>query len=1268
MPKRASKAPEEARLFEHEEREQRRRLRRQRALFIPKYVAEAAARTDLSGKAQDNAYAIALRWADLESSGWLAKQKETAIDTQFLDQLFGEGLGYANKTTSPDAWQLEHKIAVPGVGTADGALGDFPAAAPRAIIELKDSLTDLDRDRSNGRTAVQQCWDYLNATPDCPWGIVSNFSTIRLYHRTKGLFTYEEFTLQELRDRTTFNEFYALFERGGLLQSRLKQRPRTDALLETTEHRQKEVGDLLYSSYQHQRLRLIDHLMKEHDRPFDAAIAAAQKLLDRVIFIAFCEDRELMRSNALEDASTNLPAFTRATNPRWQNFLALFHAMDKGTNGAHEREIPAFNGGLFAHDPAVDDLQLDDEWAQQFSGFGTYDFSEEVNVEVLGHLFERSITELEKLRVGGFFALKSAANEPGPVPPTGASPVGAKRTKGKKPEAPPEPSDSTSSKMPKSAQRKRFGIYYTPPAFTGLLVERTVDAVVAERFAAIAKKHAVDPESREEQDPKALHAYWSECLEALKTITVCDPACGSGAFLIRAYDALDAHYKTVIHGLAGTRPPPSPIPMGEGRGEGSAPSASSTPSTAFGGTDLQSVPTPSTGSKPPATLRDLEASIPDLILSHNLFGVDLSREGVEITQLALWIRSARRGKTLADLSKNILRGNSLVSDKSVDPHALDWHRAFPSVFTVPPTAALSGRCSAGAGTDRAEPRSVARGGFTCVIGNPPWERVKVQDREFFSLTDPITAEAVNANDRKKRIAAMPKSHPDLYNSYLTARDNAQKMLDYARGSDRYPLTGKGDINLYMLFAELARSLVAPAGIVGLLVPSGIATDDTTKEYFNDLMDSKRLISLYDFENRDKVFEDVDGRFKFSALVFSGSDRKTDRADFVFFAHSVEDTAASNKQRHIPLTAADMALLNPNTRTCPIFRTRRDADLTRAVYKRVPILIDENRRSGGNPWGIKFLRMFDQTNDAEHFAERKVWEKKKYKLEGNIFVHGKKRALPLYEAKMVQAFDHRAASVMVEDENWVRQGQKEETSLVSHQNPEFAVLPRWWVDEATVGKVIEEQPGNGEWFLGFKDITSPTNERTMIASFIPRSAVTNKFVLALSDIEPRRYSCLLANLNSTVFDYITRQKIGGITLNFFIVNQLPTLPPDTYSDKCPWSKRETLEHWISERVLKLSCTAEDMIPLSQACDFKGSRGDGVHIWKDQERAELRAELDAAYFILYGIERDDVEYILSTFTNTGHLDESERPSKDEKWAPGKPGALILDAYDHLSGLHA
>lgn len=1168
-----------------------RRIRRQRALFIPRLVKDAANRDKFPGPERDNAYAIIVRWADRESSGALANDNETTIDTQFLDQVFGEGLGYKLKTESPSEWQLEHKYTVQGVGIVDGAIGNFPIShAPTAMVELKSSSIDLDRDKSSGRTAVQQCWDYLNATPTCQWGIVSNFSTIRLYHRSKGTLNYEEFTLQELReDRNKFNEFYAIFERGGLLSPSLGQPPRTLALLQSTEKRQKDVGDELYAKYQYNRLELIEHLHKEEGKTLDEAIRIAQKLLDRIIFIAFCEDRELLPAESLSGTREDVRRYSRAKNPAWENFLDLFAAIDKGAKG--KKEVTAFNGGLFADDPAINSLELEEEkWTNAFANFGKFDFSEEVNVEVLGHLFERSITELEKLRVGGLFALQSAIENADEEPTFGKKPRKKSKKRPVKEDAP--------SKMQKSAQRKRFGIYYTPPAFTGLIVERTVDALVAERFEALAKAHKLDPESRTKQDPKKLRAYWGDCLECLKNFTICDPACGSGAFLIRAYDAMDAHYKTVTHGLGGAGMPVDDV-------------------------------------------KAIELTVPDLILANNLFGVDLSKEGVEITQLALWIRSARRGKTLVDLSKHIVHGNSLVSEKAIDLNALDWQKTFPAIL--------------GKG---------GREGFDCVIGNPPWERVKVQDREFFALTDPEAAQAVSAATRKKRLAAMPQTNPELHAAYEVARGNSQRLLDYARGSGEYPLTGKGDINLYMLFAEKAKSIVAPGGLVGLLLPSGIATDDTTKEFFNDLTDRKSLVSLYDFENKLGHFEDVHRAFKFTALVFGGEKHKTDQADFVFFAHDIDDVSEVNKHRHIKLTAGDMKLLNPNTKTCPIFRTRRDADLTRGVYKRVPILLDENREAGGNPWGIKFSTMFHQTNDAEHFHDAAYWDKKGYSPVANRWEKGEKIALPFYEAKMVQAFDHRAASVIIEESNWFRQGQKAETSLVDHQNPEFLALPRWWTDSTEVDKRAGGEPPPA--FVAFKNVTSPTNSRSMIATFIPISAVGNSAPCMLfpSAVPQRSVCCVLANLNALVLDYIARQKIGNVNLNFFIIEQLPMFHPMHYEGKCPWSKKETLVHWISERVLKLSCTANDMIPLADACDFKGSRGDGVHIWKEKERAQIRAELDAAYFHLYGVEREDAEYMLSTFSGTGFIKPDDRDEDGAAWEPGSIGQEVLDAFDGLA----
>jgi hypothetical protein len=359
----------------------------------------------------------------------------------------------------------------------------------------------------------------------------------------------------------------------------------------------------------------------------------------------------------------------------------------------------------------------------------------------------------------------------------------------------------------------------------------------------------------------------------------------------------------------------------------------------------------------------------------------------------------------------------------------------------------------------------------------------------------------------------------------------------------------------------------------------------------------------------------------------------------------------------------MALLNPNTRTCPIFRSRQDADLTKGVYKRIPILIDENRKQGGNPWGIKFLRMLDQSSDSDKFVDARWCKKNGYVLERNVWRRQRKKCVPLYEGKMIQAFDHRASSVLEESANMIRTGQKAETTTVQHGNPEYRVMPRWWVAEQVIVEIMAER--RQSFYLCYKRLSSATNERTVIASFVPDAGVAHPSPILLLDsaTAPRGACCLLANLNAFALDFVARQKLGSTDLDYFVMKQLPMLPPDAYESRCPWSKRETLVHWISERVLKLSCTAEDMIPLAKACEFKGSRGDGVHIWNEQERAALRADLDAAYFRLYEIERADAEYMLSTFTNAGLVSEDERGAQQSLWSPGSTGEMVLEAFDRL-----
>lgn len=1091
---------------------------------------------------------IIRHWAKMESSGSLVRQNESQLESEFIHHVFGEVLGYKRIDAGENEQELWPKQSF-GQNTPDLVIGkarSVRAGTPAVVVELKGPRVHPDRDRSNGRTAVQQLGDYFGYLPKTRWGIICNMVSFRLYDRDHTRTSYEHFTLQDIAsDLATFREFLAVFGRTGLLEGVARQKPAAERLLADTDKRQRTVGDELFERYREQRIQLIRHLHKDLGYELDESINAVQVLLDRIMFIAFCEDRELLPDETLKTAYRNLPPYSKATNPIWENFLDLFRAIDKGNE--HSR-ISGYNGGLFRKS-LIDTIDLSDEWTKFFSQVGTYDFRDEINLDVLGHLFEKSLTELEKLREGDLFGQAFA--------------------------------DGRFAEMPKSAIRKRYGIYYTPPEFTAKIAELTVDSTIADRFAALAKSMKLTPAQADDS-----RDYWRACLKALETLRVVDPACGSGAFLFQAYEVLESRYAEVLGRLS-----------------------------ALGDPNAES---------------EIE-TVPDRILQHNLYGVDLSLEAVEITQLALWIKSARRGKTLSDLSHNIRRGNSLIRDPEIDEHAFDWNREFPEVFKGDSP------------------------GFDCVIGNPPWERMKLQEREYFALSAPPIATASNAAKRRKMIEDLRSSNPDLLRAYIHTLRRTSKQLDYCRSSGLYPLTATGDINTYAVFVELATTLVSASGRVGMLVPSGIATDKTTMKLFATLLDENRLASFFDFENKKPVFPDVHRSFKFAILEFGGANADATAAEFVFFARRVEEI--SDKSRHIRLSAKDIELVNPNTRTCPIFRTNRDAELTKAIYRRVPVLIRRRGRTITNDWGVSFLRMFDQTNDAELFAEADELRKKRYTLDGNRFTKGQSEYLPVYEAKMVQAYDHRAASVMVELSNWMRQGQTEPMSESDHADPNALAVPRYWVKPKEVSERLgEDLPA----CMGFKDISSATNQRTMIASFVPAVGFTNHFVLIRSDRDFRYQSCLLGNLNTYVFDFVTRQKLGSITLNYFIVEQLPTLPPHAYDTPCPWEKGTTLLDWISGRVLKLSCTATDMIPLAKAAEFKG--GDAlrgrVNRWKAAERATLRAELDAAYFHLYGVEREDAEYMLSTFQ--GH----DQPVAGLPGRAKSASEFVLDTYDWLA----
>ncbi len=519
------------------------------------------------------------------------------------------------------------------------------------------------------------------------------------------------------------------------------------------------------------------------------------------------------------------------------------------------------------------------------------------------------------------------------------------------------------------------------------------------------------------------------------------------------------------------------------------------------------------------------------------------------------------------------------------------------------------------------------GGFDAVIGNPPWDRIKLQEVEWFATRAPDLALAPTAAARRQGIQRLRDAAGPLAGAFDDARTRADNLGRLVRVSGDYPLLGGGDINLYSLFVERALRLVKPDGLVGLLTPSGIYADKTAAGFFRSVSTSGRLGGLFDFENKKIFFKDIHASFKFCALIVGGAARRFDETRCAFFLH---DTAElDDADRCFPLSPSDFARVNPNTGTAPVFRTRRDADLTRRIYERHPVLVDRSDGSERKAWPVKYVRMFDMTNDSHRFRTAAQLDAEGfYPVQGNRWKRGEDLYLPLYQGRMIWHFDHRANSVRVNPESTHNPYLSEAVSEAQHADPGFLPQTQYWVPASDVAPVISQARG---WVLGFRDITNPTNERTMVASIGPWVGYGNTVPLLLGG-DGLAGACLVANLNAMCVDFVARQKAQGTHLNWYVVEQLPIIAPADYDRPFGATTARAL---VRDHVLRLTCTAHDMAPFARDLGCDGP----PFPWNDDERRHLRARLDALYFHLYGLDRDDAGYVLDTFPIVRREDEKQ-----------------------------
>lgn len=541
-----------------------------------------------------------------------------------------------------------------------------------------------------------------------------------------------------------------------------------------------------------------------------------------------------------------------------------------------------------------------------------------------------------------------------------------------------------------------------------------------------------------------------------------------------------------------------------------------------------------------------------------------------------------------------------------------WHLAFPEVFRV----AVSGEAAENEQTGWV-------GGFDVVLGNPPWEKPQAEEVPFFASRDADIA-ALKGAARKKAIGRLKESDPILAEEWSSYRRSVASQDAIVRRGGTFPYTARGKFNSFALFSELASEL--HAGMASLLVPTGIATEKTSAEFFWHCVSTGRLRAVYDFENRDRLFPAVHSSYRFCVFTLGGAAEETDPAFKVAYYLS-QASHLRDPSEIFELHASDIAAINPCTKTLPIFRDRRETAIALKVHRRVPVLRDQSRKRGIG-WEIALHRMINMSDDSAEF-----------RIVSGADVLAADR-VRLYEAKMFHHFDHRWASLAKEAEP------------LSKKKPDSLATPRYDVPVQLVRNKLPDS-WSRPWLLAWRDITRSTDERTVISTVLPLCGVGNTAFLLYPQASPKLAAALIANLSSFSLDFIARLKTTGTHLPISAMSELPCIPPGRLTALESWCSAESVvSNWILTRALELSYTAWDLQPFAQDCGYDGP----PFRWDEDRRFLLRCELDAAFFHLYGIERDDVDYIMETFPIVRKRDLKKHGSFRTKHQ-------ILDIYDTM-----
>ncbi len=1099
------------------------------------------------------------------------------------------------------------------------------------------------------------------------------------------------------------------------------------------------------------------------ETPLEEVRDASLVLLYRLLFLLYAEDRDLLPVNSegyddyalrpkrleVGDRMGRGDAFSTSASQIWNRIADLSRIVDRGDASIG---IPPYNGGLFdpGKTPLLDQIRLPDSVLapvidklsfERQDSVRRYINYRDLTVQQLGSIYER-LLEHEVVREDGAIAVR-----------------------------------------PNAFARKNSGSYYTPDELVTLILEKTLEPLFEDANAGFAA--AIDRIKRgDAEDYIRAELGDADPAQAILRLRVCDPAMGSGHFLVSLVDLMaDKVLEAMAEATAGAEQ---------------------------AGHDYASPLADRIGEIRRTILKNArvegwaidEAQLDDrhivrrMVLKRCVYGVDKNPMAVELAKVALWLHTFTVGAPLSFIDHHLRCGDSLfglwVRDaidkaaklggellwnealrnaqrsaeamKTIEAltdaeiaeahrsaamwedvelmtgeldgfvsfmHALDWlnlgkdEKALVRLWLDgrfgDPIPIARGRKEPEGGKARADEVEAfaeiwrdarqlieeerflnwqiafpgvwqnweskeRRGGFDAIVGNPPWDRIKLQQVEWFAARKPEIAMAERASDRKKMIAALKAANDPLWKDFRHAEQRAIDTSRMARKSGSYPLLSGGDTNLNSLFVERGHHLIDERGVVGLLVPSGLISDKSSAGFFKEVSQAKQVRYVIDFFNKrydgTLFFPDVYYRFKFCGYIATGTGRSADEALYGFFIRDVAE--AENPDRVFAMSPDEIALINPNSGTAPIFRSRRDKEITSRIYDRSPVLVDCRSDEPVAVWPVRYVRMLDMANDSDKF--RTVAEltdnEAAWPIGGNQYQSGSGVWWPLYEGKMVQAYDHRAADIVLAAANVFRPGQGSDLDEDDHADPSRQPAPRYWVPANEAG-----WDAPSEWCLAIKDVTSVTNMRTTIGTMIPKVGAghTLPVLFPKKGVDANAHASfaplLLANMNTIAYDYLARQKVHGNHLAWYLLEQLPVIPPDDYSRSFGSKPAAQI---VREIVLELTYTAHDMTPFARDLGHLDAEGEVLppFEWDEERRFTLRAKLDALYFILYGVwdaanpakSRENIRYIYSTFPI---VEREERDCYGRYRSPelallwinalisGKPDAPLEDQGNRRSG---